>query len=239
MNFSHLFYASFAWIRFLVCLLFLLLSITTTDTLLTLLLISVAALLIRGLDGVWQNLIHMLRLLRWFVLPILLLHLLFSHGELIFPGSGLPFTWQGIGQGLWLSIHLVCIFIVAMLMFRALNISEWNRLLLSLPLVGKYLPVYLMMLTPMRQQIHIVLNQLKQQWMLRRDWSKLPLLLLTSFRLALSCSRDQAACLWLRWPQTRYELAMYNKHSVSAPHRLAMNAIFLMVAIIACGIVLL
>ncbi|OIO73088.1 MAG: hypothetical protein CO187_00670 [Zetaproteobacteria bacterium CG_4_9_14_3_um_filter_53_7] len=238
MPFSDLFYTASVWLRWLACFALLLLSITSHLVVLNLCLIVVATLLIRGLDGHWQKLVHMLRLLRWFVFPILLLHLMFSPGQLMFPDYGLPLTWQGLQQGGWLSLHLVCIFMVAMLMFRALNNSEWNRLLLTLPFAGKHLAVYLFMLAPMRQRISHDLHILKQQWTLRRDWSKFPLLILTAFRLALTSAADQVQLLWLRWPQfLHHKPAVCSETDVAA--RIAINTCCLVVALMAYGMVFL
>ncbi len=231
-TFSDQFYASNSLLRLLACSGLLLLSISTHDMVASLYLVVMAAMLIRGIDGRWQKLKYMLQLLRWFVLPILLLHLFFSHGQLIFPDSGLPFTWKGLEQGFWLSLHLICIFMSAMLMFRALNMAEWNRFLLSLPFVGRYVAVYLMMITPMRQQISHGLFHLKQQWMLRRDWSSFPLFVLTSFRFALSSSVDQVAQLWLRWP-VAFNQPLTSVTYATTGGRLAMNFCCLVIGIMA------
>ncbi|PJA32182.1 MAG: hypothetical protein CO187_05330 [Zetaproteobacteria bacterium CG_4_9_14_3_um_filter_53_7] len=239
MPFSDLFYAASVWLRGLACFALLLLSISTPVIAVSLCLIVMATLLIRGIDGHWQNLARMLHLLRWFVIPILGLHLFFSPGQLIFPGLGLPFTWQGLQQGGWLSLHLVCIFMVAMLMFRGLHISEWNRLLYRLPVAGKYLAVYLLMIGPMRQSISHNLKSLKQQWMLRREWSKFPLLILTAFRLALTSSADQAQLLWLRWPQQFPQPVVYASADAAAGLRPGINVCCLVVALMAYGMVFL
>ena len=232
-TFSDKFYSSNVLLRFLACTGLLQLGISTHEITVTFFLIVVAMVMIRGLDGRWQKLAHMLRLLRWFVLPILLLHLFFSHGQLIFPDSRLPVTWQGLQQGFWLSIHLICIFMAAMLMFRALDKTEWNRLLISLPFIGKHIAVYLYMVTPMRQQIIHSLIYLKQQWMLRRDWSRFPLLVLASFRLALSSSDDQVAQLWLRWPEVFNPATAPVSYETAGGERLAINIFCLVIALMA------
>jgi len=55
----------------------LLLFTITTDSFITAAALSVlAAMIMRMLDGSWITTLRLLRLLRWFVIPILLLHML-------------------------------------------------------------------------------------------------------------------------------------------------------------------
>jgi len=231
MSYAKIFYSSLAGLRFTAALAILLLVVSTRSLILSLIVIMLLALCIRLLDGCWKSLFHMLKLLRWFVIPILLLHLIFSHGELILPSTVMPFTWQGLQQGLWLSVHLSTIFIAAMLMFRALNRVEWNRLILSLPFVGRKLVVYLIMMEPVRSQMSNGLKLLKQQWLLRRDWRAFPVLVLASFSFALSGFTVYAHSLWLRWPVSLNTPVL--DISVPARHRQVMNLACLAVLILA------
>jgi len=238
-HFEGIFYSAQMLLRFFAALAVMLLAVATHNMLLTLLLIFSLVLLIRLLDGCWQNLVHLLKLLRWFMIPILLLHLFFSHGQLIFPATLFPFTWQGLQQGLWLSVHLSAVFLAAMLMFRALNGSEWNRLLLSLPFAGRELAIYLLMLGAMRSQISYGLQQLRMQWLLRRNWSDFPHLVLASFRFALSGSSVYAQTLWLRWPVSLDAQLLAAGDVMLADHKLVMNLGCLAVLLLACSLMFL
>lgn len=161
------------------------------------------------LDAGCRTVIRLLRLLRWFVVPIFLLHALLSPGELVLPGSPVPLTWEGMSQGLWLGIHFCAIFIVAMLMFRLLLRSEWLYGLLSMPLVGKRSLVYLLMIAAMRKNIVEQLSHMKQQWKLRPDWRSAAGFVLASFRMALAAGKEQAWMLWLRWPEYKAGMCMH------------------------------
>lgn len=147
--------------------------------------------------------IRMLFLLRWFVAPIFLLHALLSPGQLLLPGTLLPITREGVVQGLWLSIHFVTIFVAAMLLFRLLRRSEWLYGILSAPLLGRRLLIYLLMISAMKKNIGEQLGHMRQQWRLRPDWRSAALFMLAAFRLALATGREQAWMLWLRWPGNR------------------------------------
>jgi len=46
-----------------------------------------------------------------------------------------------------------------------------------------------------------LLLYLRQQFRLRYDWKKAPLLLMAAFRQALADASTHAQMLWLRWPQ--------------------------------------
>ncbi len=179
----------------------LLFAITTTSFVAAAVLSVSAAVIMRILDGSWITTLRLLRLLRWFVLPILLLHLLFTPGQLLMPGWPLPVSREGLMQGLWLSLHLITIYAVAILMFRLLKQHEWLGLLMRLPRGGELLLIRALMLISMKKQITELLLHLRQQYRLRRNWKQLPLLFMALFKRALTDAGMHAQALWLRWPQ--------------------------------------
>jgi hypothetical protein len=156
--------------------------------------------LIRLLEDGWQTVFRLLRLLRWFVIPILLLHALLSPGQLILPSLVLPVTWEGVNQGIWLSAHLSTIFAAALLLSRLLQRSEWVQGMLLLPFSGKRIIVFQMMMFAMKINITDQLRHLRRQWHLRSNWRMAAVLLLATFRMAQAASKEQARILWLRWP---------------------------------------
>lgn len=159
-----------------------------------------SAILINLLDAGWHNIIRLLRLLRWFVVPIFLLHALLSPGQLVLPGTALPWTREGTFQGLWLGIHFSTVFVAAILLFKLLFRSEWLQGMLSIPLLGRHLHVYLLLVAAMKKNIGEQLGHMRQQWRLRPDWRSAAVFVLASFRMALAAGREQAWMLWLRWP---------------------------------------
>ncbi len=165
-----------------------------------------AAAMMRMLDGNWLTTLRLLRLLRWFVIPILLLHLLFTPGQLLLPGWSLPVSREGLRQGAWLSLHLVAIYAVAMLMFRLLRRHEWLGLLKHLPKCGESLLIRALMLMSMKKQMAALLSLLRQQYRLRSSRKQLPLLLMAAFRCALADATAHAQALWLRWPQQPFRM---------------------------------
>jgi len=179
----------------------LLLAITSHSFAVASLLVALAGIIIRILDDNWITTLRLLRLLRWFVIPILLLHLLFTPGQLLMPGWPIPVSREGLIQGLWLSLHLAAIYSVAMLMFRLLRQYEWLALLILLPTCGERLLIQALMLISMKKQMTELLLHLQQRYRLRHDWKKLPLLFMAAFSRSLADAKAHAQALWLRWPQ--------------------------------------
>ena len=157
--------------------------------------------MIRLLDGSWATSLRVLGLLRWFVIPILLLHILFTPGQLLLPGFPVAVSREGLLQGIWLSIHLISIYALAILMFRLLSREEWLRFILLLPGIGERLMVQVLMMISMKNHLTELLSYIRQQYCLRHDWKKTPLLLMSAFKQALIDASAYAQMLWLRWPQ--------------------------------------
>lgn len=85
-------------------------------------------------------------LLRWFIIPIILLHAFFTPGELIISGMPIPVSIEGLQTGLWFAFNLTVIFYSAIVFSRLLTNREWIRVILKLPMIGlKVLPYALLM----------------------------------------------------------------------------------------------
>ncbi len=198
---SEIFFGSQAVARLIMGFGLLLLTIMTTSLWLSLLLTVLATVMIRMLDGNWRTSVRLLYLLRWLVIPILLLHILFTPGQLLFPGWPIGVSREGLMQGIRLSLHLSSMYAMAIMMFRLLGHAEWLRLLMQLPWFGERMMVQALMMLSMKQHMGQLLLYLRQQFRLRYDWKKAPLLLMAAFRQALADASTHAQMLWLRWPQ--------------------------------------
>lgn len=166
-----------------------------------LLLVCFGAALIRLLDGRWLAMQRLVRMLGWFIIPILLLHALLSPGQLMFPGTGIPVTMEGVRHGAILSSRLAAIFIMALVWFRLCSRSEWLGMIAAIPVLGRKLMPYLLMMNPLHAEIRKRLQLIHRQYRLRRNWRDLPDLLLYTCCHALSSAAPVARILWLRWPE--------------------------------------
>jgi len=175
-------------------------AVMTTSLWLCLILILLAAIVMRMLDGTWITSLRILRLLRWFVIPIVLLHAFFTPGQWLFPNLPVAISQEGLMRGVWLSVHLLGMYGMAILMFRLLKWHEWFQLLLVWPKLGNRLALPLLMMISMKKNSVELLAQLRLQFALRTDWRRMPQLLLGAFKQALSDAGSHARILWLRWP---------------------------------------
>jgi len=164
----------------------------------TLLLVLLLICLLRLLQGSFVPLFRLFRLLRWFLLPILLMHAFFSPGELVM--QALPLTWEGIHQGIWIAAHFCNLFLAAMLLAGLLRQGEWFGMLAAVPLLDKRVWEYVIMLSMMNRCISTLLRQINEQWQLRKKWSFAPVMLISAFQQAIESGREQAHAAWLRWP---------------------------------------
>ncbi|MDQ6979633.1 MAG: hypothetical protein Q9M09_05550 [Mariprofundaceae bacterium] len=88
--------------------------------------LCITVLLLTYADGSTLFLLQAWRLLRWLLLPILLLHPLFTPGELLI--TGWPFTREGWVQGSWLTLHLTSLYLAAMLLNRLLSLQALQHI---------------------------------------------------------------------------------------------------------------
>ncbi len=123
--------------------------------LMQLFLIVLALLLYR--DGS-KRILRALLLLRWLVIPIILLHALFTPGALIVSGLIWPISVEGIQSGLWFSFHLVVIFFAAMFFSIVLTRKEWIEAILKLPMAGHRILPYAMLLDQCWRQVQLMLS---------------------------------------------------------------------------------
>jgi hypothetical protein len=168
------------------------------------LLLILLVFVLRFLHGSFVPLIRLFKLLRWFLLPIFIVHALFSPGELLFMGLPIPLTQEGIQQGVLIAIRFGCLFLAAMLLANLLRQQEWFALLAAAPLLNKRICEYMIMLAMMNRRVSDLLRQINRQWMLRKKWTYAPAMLISAMRQSIASGRDQSHATWLRWPADPY-----------------------------------
>ena len=226
-------YASHPVARLLLGCGLLFLTIVTDSAPWCIFLILFAAIMLRLVDANWQTSIRVLRLLRWFVLPILLLHALFSPGQLLWPDFPIAIAREGLLRGGWLSLHLTAVFALAMLLFRLLKRAEWMQYILLLPRYGEGLAIQLLMILSMQQHMTGLLQHLRQQFSLHDGWKTLAVLLLAAFQQALADASVHAQMLWLRWPR---QLMLMPSDAVSMSANVNRKPLHRYVASILCAV---
>ncbi len=154
--------------------------------------------LLRIINKSWTPVFRAIRLLLWLILPIFLLHLFSTPGALIWPGSMLPFTWEGADRGTWLSIRLLFLFFSAMLLSRSLTLEEWEAQICHIPVMGRRLYPYLKLFHPMRDQAS---GLVRKHWREGRSRGMVwvPEMVVHLLEDLLYSSREQAEVVWKGW----------------------------------------
>jgi len=154
-----------------------------------------------------QRILRALALLRWLVIPIIILHALFTPGALIMAGMAWPVSVEGLQAGFWFSLHLVVIFFAAMLFSQLLTQSEWVNSSLKFPLIGQALLPYHLLMNRCWQRIRSMLGDEYAVW--RKEKHRVRTLLphLSGMPVrTLTLSREIAGEIWNDWDQQVIEL---------------------------------
>jgi len=160
--------------------------------------LAACIILLRAMNGSWTSILRAMRLLLWLLLPVFLLHLLFTPGSLMWPGSGVPFTWEGWDRAAWLGSRLFLLFFSAMLLSRALTLEEWQAQLCHIPGIGRHLFPYLQLFHPMWK---MTAKLARKHWHENRSraFRALPETISALLENVLKASHEQASTLWANW----------------------------------------
>jgi len=156
----------------------------------------ILVLQIRCFSESWLPLRRAFRLLLWLLIPIILLHLFFTPGRLIWPDSSLPFSHEGVNQAAWLALRLCALFVAAMAVSRSLHISEWIYYIGRMPLVGKRLLPFVQLASPMREMVSEHIQLQRQQ---KHSLRSLPNALATLFVNVWQGAEAEADSVWEHW----------------------------------------
>jgi len=163
---------------------------------------------IRLFSGSWLPLWRAFRLLLWLIIPIILLHLFFTPGRLIWPDSGVSFSHEGLHQAAWLALRLCALFAAAMGLSRSLDIPEWTYYIARVPLIGGRLLPFVQLASPMRQMVSENIQQQRQQ---THSMKTLPHALAALFADVWQGAEVQADNVWESWqsPAQKYSNSGY------------------------------
>jgi len=141
-----------------------------------------------------------IRLLCWLVIPILLLHAFFTPGEMLFKGVAIPVTVEGIRLGSWFALHLVVMFLSALVLSRLLSKQEWITTMLSIPGWGeKLVPYALLLESGLKKNGEIVRREYANWCSHGKKLKQFPLHITTALTDSLNKNRDDAFELWNDW----------------------------------------
>lgn len=165
-------------------------------------LLAACMVLISWLSASWLPVWRAARLLLWLVLPVLLLHLMFTPGQLLWPGSGISFSREGLQEGIRLGLRLSAMFYAAMLFSRCLSREEWVWYCLRLPVFGALLLPYVKLSSPMRGVAGRALADASVQINLQAGWGSASHVLRAlgdAIAIVWHASGKEAEQVWLHW----------------------------------------
>ncbi|MDT8375994.1 MAG: hypothetical protein RQ867_04555 [Mariprofundaceae bacterium] len=140
------------------------------------------------------------RLLCWLVIPILLLHALFTPGELLVKGMPVPVSFEGVLLGGWFAFHLIVIFLSALVFSRLLGKEEWVGFMLRMPGWGDRLVPYALLLeSGLKKNREIVRREYARWCSGGKKFRQLPVHITTALTDTLNENRKGASSLWHDW----------------------------------------
>ncbi len=164
------------------------------------LLISVSFLIVMTSGG--RLLKESIRLLSWLVIPILLLHALFTPGELLVKGMAIPVSIEGVQLGGWFAFHLIVIFLSALVFSRLLSKDEWISFMLRMPGWGERLVPYALLLeSGLKKNREIVRREYGSWYSCGKKLRQLPIHITIALTDTLNENRKDASRLWHDWDQ--------------------------------------
>jgi len=140
------------------------------------------------------------QLLRWILLPTLLLHALLTPGALLYPGMIPLLTYEGLLLGVQLSVHWASIFMGAVWLGRVFSMTVCLRGLRYFPRLQQHIQPYLRLVPGLNRRLRALLRRHYRKWNnLPHQFRQLPeslaMLLLEMQRYA----RRHATHVWLHW----------------------------------------
>lgn len=157
-------------------------------------------------------------LLVWLVLPILVMHMLFTPGEMLLPGYPLPVTKEGLWSGIWFSLHISVIFIAAVMLSNLLSRHEWTRMIISIPYLGSRLLPYIIMSGTAEESVRSITRKSVSAW--REKGAGLAGLAGYLVRLpvaVLAHSNEFAISVWEQWDNHVEKLQQADSRNRSVP----------------------
>jgi len=152
----------------------------------------------------WRN----WQLLRWILIPTIVLHAVFTPGAWLFPHFFIPISREGLQLGLNLALHWAAIFTLAMLLAYLFPIQHWLRMLAHVPWLHRELYPYLCLFPRMNRVVRALIRRHYRYWN-RLSWrhpmhklAQLPHHILSLLLQMQTHSQRAAKQLWEHWGQS-------------------------------------
>ncbi len=156
--------------------------------------------------------IRSIKLLLWLFVPITVFHGLFTPGSYVQVPFYLPLTIEGLDQALFLCLHIMLMFFVALLFLRLLSFAEWTYLLSFFPALLNYVRPFIFLLESMRYLAMEILSKQRLQWLaMESKWLNFPDVVVESVQLMVVAGKQEADKLWQQWDAKILQVHLENK----------------------------
>lgn len=174
-------------------------------SLLHLLLFFVLMFMLEGnIQKVRDSWIKNWRILRWLLIPIIVFHVLFTPGEIVWVGFVLPISYEGLTLGFYLSLKLCEMFVCALLLGRLLPMQVWLHAIVHIDVLHHHLTPYLRLMPVMLRRVPMLIRRTYRAWCLEPKKVKTLASYVTELVIAVEKdSRRRAKYVWSSWDKPR------------------------------------
>jgi len=182
-----------------------------------LLFFALMLMLEESMQAVWYNWIRSWRILRWLLIPIIIFHVLFTPGEIVWVGFVFPVSYEGLTLGLHLSLKLCEMFVCGLLLGRLLPMQVWLRAIAHVDVLQDYLSPYLRLMPVMLRRVPMLVRRTYRAWCLEPKRVRNLASYITDLIVAVEKdSRRRAKYVWISWDKPKHiNLMIQEQFSVS------------------------
>jgi len=153
-----------------------------------------------NIQQVWSSWMKSWRILRWLLVPMIIFHVLFTPGEIVWIGFALPVSYEGLTLGFHLSLRLCEMFICALLLGRLLPMQIWLQAITHVGVLQRHLTPYLRLMPMMLRRVPILVRRTHRAWCLESKKVKTFARYMTELIVVVKeDSRHCAKYVWLAW----------------------------------------
>jgi len=158
----------------------------------------------KNIHKVWYSWVKSWRILRWLLIPIIIFHVLFTPGEIIWVGFALPVSYEGLTLGFYLSLKLCEMFVCALLLGRLLPMHVWLQAMTHIDVLQHYLTPYLRLMPVMLGRVPVLVRRTYRAWCLEpKKVKKLANYITELIIVVEKDSRRRAKYTWDAWDKIK------------------------------------
>ncbi len=158
-----------------------------------------------NIQHVWHSLIKSWQILRWLLIPIVIFHVLFTPGEIIWVGFVIPISYEGLTLASYLSLRLCEMYVCAVLLGRMLPMQLWLQAIAHIAILQRHLTPYLRLMPMMLRRVPVLVRRTYRAW--RLEPKKVKKLAYYMTELIITVKQDslrRAKYVWLRWDEPSF-----------------------------------